>query len=59
MFVVVQISKEMKQYHDVEKLDDVRVIRDRQTSMSTINLKEGKLLMIIRGVSRLWFLKVP
>ena len=32
IFVVVQISKELKQYHDVEKLDDVRVIRDRQTS---------------------------
>lgn len=32
-----QISKELKQYHDVEALDDVRVIRDRQTSKSILN----------------------
>ncbi|KAI4125521.1 MAG: hypothetical protein LQ347_005355, partial [Umbilicaria vellea] len=29
-----QISKELKQYHDVQALDDVRVIRDRQTKVS-------------------------
>ncbi|KAL8796890.1 MAG: hypothetical protein Q9195_000973 [Heterodermia aff. obscurata] len=28
------ISKELKQYHDVEELEDVRVIRDRQTKVS-------------------------
>lgn len=33
MFLVSQIAKELKQYHHVEKLDDVRVIRDRVTSM--------------------------
>ena len=33
MLVVSQISKELKQYHEVEELEDVRVIRDRQTSM--------------------------
>lgn len=32
MLVVSQISKELKQYHDVEELEDVRVIRERQTS---------------------------
>ena len=34
VFSVSQISKELKQY-DVAKLDDVRIIRDRQTSMCT------------------------
>ena len=29
---IAQISKELKQYHHVERLEDVRVIRDRQTS---------------------------
>ena len=32
MLVVSQILKELKRYHDVEALDDVRVIRERQTS---------------------------
>lgn len=32
-----QISKELKQYHDVQALDDVRVIRDRQTSKSILS----------------------
>ena len=32
MLAISQISKELKQYHDVEALDDVRVIRERQTS---------------------------
>ena len=32
IFQISQISKELKQYHHVESLDDVRVIRDRQTS---------------------------
>ncbi|KAI9877440.1 MAG: hypothetical protein M1830_003897 [Pleopsidium flavum] len=30
----LQISKELKQYHDVEGLEDVRVIRDRHTKVS-------------------------
>lgn len=32
ILLVSQISKELKQYYHVDKLDDVRVIRDRQTS---------------------------
>ncbi|KAA6408327.1 MAG: rna-binding [Lasallia pustulata] len=32
--VNLQISRELKQYHDVEALEDVRVIRDRQTKVS-------------------------
>jgi len=55
----MQISKELKQYHDIEKLDDVRVIRDRQTSMSYKILNGGKTLMAIRGVPRLRVPKVP
>ena len=35
VLLVLQISKELKQYHHVERLDDVRVIKDRQTSMHT------------------------
>jgi predicted patatin/cPLA2 family phospholipase len=57
--LVMQISKELKQYHDIEKLDDVRVIRDRQTSMSYKILNGGKTLMAIRGVPRLRVPKVP
>ncbi|CAD6588006.1 MAG: hypothetical protein ASARMPRED_003374 [Alectoria sarmentosa] len=34
IFQILQISKELKQYHHVEKLEDVRVIRDRQTKAS-------------------------
>lgn len=34
IFQISQISKELKQYYHVEKLDDVRVIRDRQTKAS-------------------------
>ena len=30
--MVLQITKELKQYYNVEELDDVRVIKDRQTS---------------------------
>ncbi|KAL6713446.1 hypothetical protein ACLMJK_008911 [Lecanora helva] len=32
--LITEISKELKQYHHVERLDDVRVIRDRQTKVS-------------------------
>ncbi len=32
MFLILQISKQLKQYYHIEKLDDARVIRDRQTS---------------------------
>ena len=32
MLSTLQISKELKQYHNVDHLDDVRIIRDRQTS---------------------------
>ena len=55
----LQISKELKQYHNVEKLDDVRVIRDRQTSMKNPILYYREILMVIRGVSRLRVLEVP
>lgn len=34
IFQIPQISKELKQYHHVERLEDVRVIRDRQTKAS-------------------------
>lgn len=44
IFQISQISKELKQYYHVEKLDDVRVIRDRQTStifLATIRVRRS------------------
>ncbi len=38
IFSISQISKELKQSYNVEKLDDVRIIRDRQTSTCTLDL---------------------
>ena len=32
ILAVSQISKELKQHYQIENLDDVRIIRDRQTS---------------------------
>lgn len=37
-----QISKELKQYYEVEDLDDVRVIRDRQTSRNKVTIRTLK-----------------
>lgn len=38
MFSVLQISRRLKQHHHIEKLDDVRVIRDRQTSTFELDI---------------------
>ena len=35
-FAWKQIVKELKLHHNVEKLEDVRIIRDRQTSMFSL-----------------------
>lgn len=57
--MVTQISKELKQYHHVEKLDDVRVIKDRQTSTSSAQTRFADLFLLDdRGVSRLWLPKI-
>ena len=53
----LQISRELKQYHDVEALDDVRVIRDRQTSESTFRYYAVMVkcsCRIHRGLPRVW-----
>lgn len=44
--VNLQISRELKQYHDVEALEDVRVIRDRQTSKSTLLCCHSAMLTV-------------
>ena len=39
-----QISSELKQYYNVGGLEDVRVIRDRQTSKSNLQLAQRETL---------------
>ena len=60
MFLISQISNELKQYHNVERLDDVRVIRDRQTSEcaleSFIRLRINSFIEVSRGFG---FIRFP
>lgn len=61
IFQISQISKELKRYHNVERLEDVRVIRDRQTSTtlrSMIHVR--RLAKLISEASRgFGFLRFP
>lgn len=50
---VSQISKELKQYHGVDKLEDVRIIRDRQTSTPSVeSMRQRMMLNLSLEVSR-------
>jgi hypothetical protein len=54
-----QISKELKQFHNVEELDDIRVIKDRQTSALCITLElKSILIWLCRDIPRIWVLKI-
>ena len=60
MFGFSQISKELQQHHNVEKLDDVRVIKDRPTSMLQGPDPFHTRSNLLQGVSRgFGFLRFP
>lgn len=52
----MQISRELKQYHGVKNLEDVRVIRDRHTSMRAfyLDMDTGIANSLLRGLSSIW-----
>jgi hypothetical protein len=53
--VVKQISMELKQHYRVDGLEDVRVIRDRQTRMNKRSpLRTVKLTLLCRTISSIW-----
>ena len=45
VWTIEQISSELKEYYNVEGLDDVRVIRDRQTSKASLMSPRSNVLL--------------